>query len=287
MTILNLEKTTNHLSAWIKDYFNKAGIKYGILYLSGDVESALVALLLKKTGIPLLCYNFITNENVSTRDGIPYENYYLISDFVKNYDLTYQIIDLDNVFESLFIEMKKATFPVITSMETSRASRAWELHSHGNLLSNALHYMADAYKGIVLGTVTRTENKILRNFSKFGVKGTVDINPIADLYKQEVNELFIYLAEQMNKFSTDNDIIKYDQFNDTLVFPADDIEWADRNCSSIIFSDLDPVKTPDFYKYTTHQQKIITKLYVIEKQTRHKINNIPICNIRQIEGLVK
>ena len=64
MAILNLAGTANHISNWIKDYATKAGIKTLVVGLSGGVDSALVALLCKKTNLPLVCVNMPDRKSV-------------------------------------------------------------------------------------------------------------------------------------------------------------------------------------------------------------------------------
>ena len=53
--IVQLEKTADHISDWIKEYADNAGIKSLIVGLSGGIDSALVALLCKQTLIPTIC----------------------------------------------------------------------------------------------------------------------------------------------------------------------------------------------------------------------------------------
>ena len=324
MSIVNHEKTVNHISNWIKGYAAKAGVKALILGLSGGVDSALVALLCKKTGLPLICVNMPCHSSSNA--------YNRARAFADEYGLHIHKVDLSAAHEVVYAQAKVANFPFEGNNENPIAVGGLR----SCLRAPTLSYFANAYRGIIVGTGNRSEDNITRYFQKYG-DGCVDISPIADLFKSEVYELFAYLSQEMRSDKglrlADSSVMSR-EVNVTFmpvgalaIFEAkptadlwgpdsgqedekelgisyDEIEWADRedmrtqgdigraynpiSSPGIIFSDKDPTKRPDFYRYTSRQQTVLAKLHQMEKISRHKMNpNLPVCQVRSVLGLVK
>lgn len=314
MAIENAEKTAVHISNWILDYAKKAGIKTLVLGLSGGVDSALVALLCKRTGMPLVCVNMPCHSSSSAFDRA--------KAFADEYSLNLIKVDLSAAHDVVYSQAKNTNLPFEGNLNNPVAVGGLR----SCLRAPTLSFFANAYRGLIVGTGNRSEDNITRYFQKYG-DGCVDISPIADLFKSEVRELFMYLA-------TDGDKVKYpsgwvlpawtgaaraiydakptadlwgpdsgQEDEKELGISYDDVEWADRenkrteekdslhadeDVAGIIFHDSDPAKSPNFWKYTAHQQKVIAKLHQMEKISRHKINsNLPVCKIRNVGGLVR
>lgn len=317
MAILNAKKTSDHISNWIKDYADKAGIKTLILGLSGGIDSALAALLCKKTGKKVLCINIPCHSSDSA--------YQRANDFAQEYDLELIKIDLSTAHESIYGQAKKQGFATDNKIAVGGLRSC--------LRAPTLSYFANATRGLIVGTGNRSEDNITRYFQKYG-DGCVDISPISDLFKTEVRELFAYLASILsqtpsipNQYEINGQIYALpkaaieilearptadlwgpdagQEDEKELGITYDEIEWADRedmrtqkigtrfvdgtyNYVGIIFSPEDPTRHPEFYRYTGRQQYIIAKLHQLEKISRHKFNaSLPCCKIRDIEGLVK
>lgn len=326
MAILSCKKTADHISNWIKNYATKAGIQALVLGLSGGIDSALVALLCKRTGMPLVCVNMPCHSSSSA---------YLRSEkFASEFGLSLVKIDLspahDAIYGQALIQGVSKQLGIKAAMDSNLAVGGLR----SCLRAPTLSYFANATRGLIVGTGNRSEDNITRYFQKYG-DGCVDISPISDLFKNEVYELFAYLSATMD--STDSTEHKEVTSNGNkyilgpgalAIFAAkptadlwgpdagqedekelgityDEIEWADRedmrtayclegiaghdqDVPGIIFNDEDPAKHPEFYRYTGRQQQVIAKLHQLEKISRHKINaNLPSCKVRDIEGLVK
>ncbi len=289
MTLVNPQKTANFISNWIKEYFTKHGRKTAILNFSGNINSLLTALLIKKTGIPLLCLN-ISYQN-------PDLSYY--QNLINNFDLPLIKIDLTSIYENFY--EKIINKPVGLFKE--------ELYNM--LCAPVLASYAKINHGLIIGTSNRSESKLLRNYQKIG-NGCVDIAPIADLFRNEAEDLLAFLLlEEYNNLELKttlkveaekiNHVHLNDHLDDYLDEHLDDylddyLEWADRENmrtsingrQGIIEDESDPVKHPAWLGYTGHQRQLIAKLHAIEKATRHKFNPaLPICQVRKIEGLVR
>jgi NAD+ synthase len=332
MSILDYKKTANHITNWIKDYATKAGVKTLILGLSGGIDSALVALLCKRTGLPLLCVNMPCHSSNSA--------YERANKFASEFGLNLIKIDLSQAHESIYNQATENNFGLSPDFPDGSLRTPLAVGGLRSCLrAPTLSYYANATKGLIVGTGNRSEDNITRYFQKYG-DGCVDVSPISDLFKNEVYELFAYLASTMHwkKYSIDISQETRDQIIDAMpqgaieIYNAkptadlwgpdagqedekelgityDEIEWADRedmrtklvghyikndndetkyNYTGIIFSNDDPAKHPEFYRYTNRQKEVICKLHQLEKISRHKINtNLPCCKIRNVDGLVK
>lgn len=279
--IIDLSKTEQYIIDWIKNYASAAGIKTLIVGLSGGVDSALVALLCTKTSIPTVCVAMPCHSSTSSLNRA--------KEFTSAYDLKLLTVDLAAVNNNIIEQLKSDIKENLTAVGGLRSC----------LRAPTLSYIALSMKGLIIGTGNRSEDKLIRYFQKFG-DGCVDICPISDLFKSEVYELFAHMT-QLNSPAAVNiynatptadlwgpDIIHEDELEIGLKY--DEIEWGDRqNTNNNIITDMtDPVRNPAWHSYTSRQRQIICKMHALEKASRHKYNpNLPICQLRSINGYVK
>lgn len=324
MAIVNLEKTANHISNWIKNYADNAGIQTLVLGLSGGIDSALVALLCKRTGKPVVCVNMPCHSSSSA--------FLRAEKFAKEYGLYLVKIDLSPAHNAIYGQALTQGLDPSLGIKANMESNLAVGGLRSCLRAPTLSYFANATKGLIVGTGNRSEDNITRYFQKYG-DGCVDISPISDLFKGEVRELFAYLASQSTMLSARH---LYEIGGQTYQLPTaaweilearptadlwgpdagqedekelgityDEVEWADRedmrtayvmegiaghdqDVPGIIFNDADPAKHPEFFRYTGRQQQVIAKLHQLEKISRHKFNaSLPCCKVRNVEGLVK
>lgn len=299
MSILDLRKTARHISNWIYDYVNNAGVNTLVLGLSGGIDSALVALLCKQTRNPLVCVNMPCRSSNSAFERAAM--------FAKDYDINLLKVDLTKAHELISMQVSEQ----VNQFNSLSVLELFKLNNNGVtgglsscLRAPTLSFLAHATNGLIVGTGNRSEDNLVRFYQKFG-DGCVDISPISDLFKSEVRELFKFLAEDQNNgvMSLGAQAI-YDAVPSADLFGPDgghedekelgmtydEIEWADRlNVNTgIIFNDLDPTKHDAWVGLTAQQQKVIAKVWHMEKISRHKVNsNLPMCNVRNMEGLVK
>lgn len=288
-------KTAMYIEAWIKDYVAKAKVSTLVLGLSGGIDSALCALLIKRTGIPLVCVNMPCHSSSSA--------YERAKAFANEQCIQLLKVDLS------------AAHAVIADQLTTQATFDWRSKgSAGGLRSclraPTLSYVAHATNGLIVGTGNRSEDRITRYFQKFG-DGCVDFSPIADLWKSEVYALFKFLAEEDTGVMGPASEAIYDakpsadlwgadsgqEDEKELGITYDEIEWADRedvdsqwvmegiaghnqDVPGIIFLDSPPEKHDRWMSYTPREKDVITTLHRMEKASRHKYNpNMPVCNV--------
>lgn len=307
--IKDLERTEKHIVNWIKEYAENAGIQALVVGLSGGIDSALTALLCKKTGIPTVCVALPCHSS-----GFSLER---AKKFAVEQNLKLATIHLDHSYDSVMAQVE--------ALEVSRKTGIDEMgligkHATGGfrscLRAPVLSYFALASRGLVVGTGNRSEDNLIRYFQKFG-DGCVDISPIADLFKSEIYELFAHMTGLTNTVR-DNGVCfaegpqaSADIYvatptadlwgegggqtdEEELGITYDEVEWADRqneitklqHQKPIVTDQGDPAKHPAWLGYTGRQREVIAKVHQMEKISRHKHNPaLPVCPIRD-RGLV-
>lgn len=299
----NHKLVADHITNWIRDYAKKARVSTLVLGLSGGIDSALVALLCKRTGLPLVCVNMPCHSSSSA------------------YDRAKAFAD-ENQLQLLKVDLSDA-HAVIAGQLTGQADFDWQSKgSAGGLRSclraPTLSYVAHATNGLIVGTGNRSEDRITRYFQKFG-DGCVDFSPIADLWKSEVNELFAYLAAEAHggKIGPGSQAIldakptadlwgadSGQEDEKELGISYDEIEWADKEdvatqytlegiaghdqeVPGIIFIHTPPHEHPRWLSYTPREKDVISTLHRMEKASRHKANpNMPICIVHNGTDLI-
>lgn len=271
--------TADYICKWIKSYAVGAKASKLVLGLSGGIDSALCAQLIKRAGFPVVCVNMPCHSSSSA--------YNRAKAFADELSLEFLKVDLSDAHA------------VIADQLTSQATYDWTSKGAAGGLRSCLRaptlsFVAHATNGIIVGTGNRSEDRITRYFQKFG-DGCVDFCPIADLWKSEVYALFKFLAEEnvgtmgpaaqaIYDAKPSADLWGADSGQEDekeLGISYDEIEWADREDvkTSIIFRNEKPENlTLTWNTYTDRQKEVITKLHHMEKISRHKLNpNLPVC----------
>lgn len=278
--IKNLEGTADHISGWIKQKAREAHAKALVVGISGGVDSALVAALCKRTGLPTVgvmmpCHS---SHDSSSR----------AKEVIQKFGLTSHEVKLDGAFEVISSQVGVKLDP------KSVAGKA----AHGALRSclraPTLDYVGKIYSGLIVGTGNKSEDSSLRYYQKRG-DGCVDISPIAQLYKSEVNELSKYLgipASILNAVPSADlwgpDAGQTDESQ--LGMTYQEVEWGIRaaenhgGCYKEHFQ-----KAKSSLPNLTHRQlKILEIIGEMELASRHKENPaLPVCDVRSKPGLVE
>lgn len=161
----------DQLVAWLRIQAGLAGAKGAVVGLSGGIDSAVVALLLKRAfgkdmlGVIMPCHSL-------GEDG---EHARLLAD---RHGLPVTEVDLGPVYDGLVVAME-GLGPL-----TSRAARS---NIKPRLRMSVLYSLAQERRFLVCGTSNRVEWN-LGYFTKHGDSGA-DILPLADLLKGEVRGL--------------------------------------------------------------------------------------------------
>lgn len=159
---------------WLRDNITRAGARGGIVGLSGGIDSALVALLLKKAfGTDMLTvYLPIHSIDQDREDAL------LMAD---TFDLPFREVNLSPLFDSFR--------SVLGGDEISPIAAA---NIKPRLRMTALYALAQSENLLVCGTGNRAEI-YLGYFTKYG-DGGADLLPLGDLLKSEVRSVSRFLG---------------------------------------------------------------------------------------------
>ena len=234
---MNSLKKIVYISDWIKDYatslsFQPVSLVIGV---SGGIDSAVTSALCAKTGFKTIAVSMPIKQNLNQHD-LSLKHL----DWLKNNfdNVETKIIELDKVFE---------TFE--NTMQDFNSSLAFA-NSRSRLRMVTLYQIAQANRGIVVGTGNKVEDFGVGFYTKYG-DGGVDISPIADCKKTDVwniGKSLGIIEEIIEAAPTDG--LWDDSRNDEsqLGLSYEQLEDAMENPSSKHFKKYQEIRGPNLHK---------------------------------------
>ena len=234
---MNSLKKIDYISDWIKDYatslsFQPVSLVIGV---SGGIDSAVTSALCAKTGFKTIAVSMPIKQNINQHD-LSLKHL----DWLKNNfdNVETKIIELDKVFE---------TFE--NTMQDFNNSLAFA-NSRSRLRMVTLYQIAQANRGIVVGTGNKVEDFGVGFYTKYG-DGGVDISPIADCKKTDVWNIGKSLGvidEIIEAAPTDG--LWDDSRNDEsqLGLSYEEIEDAMENSNSKHIKKYQKIREPNLHK---------------------------------------
>ena len=234
---MNSLKKIDYISDWIKDYatslsFQPVSLVIGV---SGGIDSAVTSALCAKTGFKTIAVSMPIKQNINQHD-LSLKHL----DWLKNNfdNVETKIIELDKVFESFE-----------NTMQDFNNSLAFA-NSRSRLRMVTLYQIAQANRGIVVGTGNKVEDFGVGFYTKYG-DGGVDISPIADCKKTDVWNIGKSLGvidEIIEAAPTDG--LWDDSRNDEsqLGLSYEEIEDAMENSNSKHIKKYQQIREPNLHK---------------------------------------
>ena len=234
---MNSIKKIDYISDWIKDYatslsFQPVSLVIGV---SGGIDSAVTSALCAKTGFKTIAVSMPIKQNINQHD-LSLKHL----DWLKNNfdNVEKKIIELDKVFESFENTMKDFNNSLAFANSRSR------------LRMVTLYQIAQANRGIVVGTGNKVEDFGVGFYTKYG-DGGVDISPIADCKKTDVwniGKSLGIIGEIIEAAPTDG--LWDDSRNDEsqLGLSYEQLEDAMENPSSKHFKKYQEIRGPNLHK---------------------------------------
>jgi NAD+ synthase len=173
-----MEELARKLTSWIREQVKAADVEGVVVGMSGGLDSSVVAVLCKRAlpqntlGVLLPCYS----------SEIDLSHAHLVA---QKFDIATTTVTLDPIFDAV----KKALPSEGFDAETERLAEA-NLKPRLRMLT--LYYLANRLCYLVAGGGNRSELEI-GYFTKYG-DGGVDILPLGNLLKSQVQELARYLG---------------------------------------------------------------------------------------------
>jgi len=234
---MNSNKKINYISNWIKEYatslsFQPVSLVIGV---SGGIDSAVTSTLCAKTGFKTIAISMPIKQNLNQHDlSLKHLDW-----LKKNFDnVETKIIELDNVFASFENTMKDFNNSLAFANSRSR------------LRMVTLYQIAQANKGIVVGTGNKVEDFGVGFYTKYG-DGGVDISPIADCKKTDVWNIgkSLGVIDEIIK-AAPTDGLWDDSRNDEsqLGLSYEEIEDAMENSNSKYFKKYQEIREPNLHK---------------------------------------
>ena len=257
------DKIADHITKWLIDYANSAGIKAFVVGVSGGIDSAVTAALCSRTTLP----TFIVEMPIRQSKSELTRSRELCNQLTSTHNNVHKVtIELDDVFESL-----KTALPQLES----NSSELTLANARARLRMTTLYAIASENCAIVVGTGNKIEDFGVGFFTKYG-DGGVDISPIADLVKTEVSLIGAFLKVPLSiQNAAPTDGLWGDERNDEDQIGASypELELAMRQTAEFKNS----VGTPA--SLTGREAEVFRIYSKLNKANQHKMQPIPVCII--------
>jgi NAD+ synthase len=252
---LDHSQIADHITAWLRNYCDKAGLSGFIVGISGGIDSALTSTLCARTGKKTILLNMPIRQTTAEFERAVNH----IKDLTKKYPNVEGLeVDLTEVFE-----LVERTYPsdVVNNSLAMANTRA-------RLRMTTLYALGQTHSCLVAGTGNKIEDFGVGFFTKYG-DGGVDLSPIADLTKSEVKALASHLGvidEILDAKPTDGLWNDGRSDEDQLGATYPELEWA-MNFSGD--------------ESTLHdREKAVLAIYNrLNTINKHKMEPIPVCII--------
>tara|TARA_B100000700_G_C15026534_1_gene848446 strand:- start:450 stop:1220 length:771 start_codon:yes stop_codon:yes gene_type:complete len=250
---MNLLQIKNFIVAWINDYVENNHVDALIVGVSGGIDSALTSTLCAMTNVKTIAVSIPINQRKNELDNANQHINWLLKKYPNT---TSEIIDLSKVFEQY-----KKTIPPQYKSDLGFAN------SKARIRMTTLYQIASNKNGLVVGTGNKIEDFGIGFFTKYG-DGGVDISPIADLTKSEVQNLAAFCGVK----------------RDIIQAPPTDGLWEDgRNDEEQIGATYKELEwAMDFnqkIKLTTREKKVLDIYRKLNEKNQHKMHAVPVCKI--------
>ncbi|MFD2566556.1 NAD(+) synthase [Pseudotenacibaculum haliotis] len=257
---MQVEKVTDHIVNWLKEYAQKAGVKGFVIGVSGGIDSAVTSTLCAKTGLPTLCLEMPIHQAESQVSRALNHIQWLQDNFENT---SMNRVDLTPVFDSFV-----ASLPSVDNEEDRFLTLA---NARARLRMTTLYYFAGLDGLLVAGTGNKVEDFGVGFYTKYG-DGGVDLSPIADLMKSEVYEIARYLGvnQDIQKAAPTDGLWGDDRTDeDQLGASYDELEWAmNMQEQGKVSSDF------------SGREKVVFDKYIqLNRANQHKMVPIPVCEI--------
>ena len=257
---MNVEKVTDHIVKWLKDYATNAGIKGYVVGVSGGIDSAVTSTLCAMTGLEVLCVEMPIHQHMDHVTRAQEHIEQLKNRFSNVSDVR---SDLTPVFDTFINQMpgiEDSALVDLTRGNTRARLRMTTLYYHGGV--NGL---------LVAGTGNKVEDFGVGFYTKYG-DGGVDVSPIADLLKSEVYAVgkHVNVPESIMKAAPSDGLYGAERTDEDQIGASyDELEWAMKQIK-------EGKTTADF---TGREQEVLQIYLDFNRRNQHKMNPIPVCVI--------
>jgi len=255
--MLNTTKTIAHITDWLKNYCDSAGMAGFVVGVSGGVDSAVTSTLCARTELKVISINLPIYQNKKQVNLSIQHIDWLQATYDQVSSLT---VELSDVLQALEGALPKNIQDDLTMANTRSRLRMLTLFAFAN-----------HHRLLVAGTGNKVEDFGVGFFTKYG-DGGVDLSPFADLMKSEVYTLAkalgiskeIIQAPPTDGLWTDN---RTDETQIGATYA--ELEWAMQ-------FEKNPMDEPSL---PARKRKVLAIYRKLNQINRHKMTPIPVCKI--------
>jgi NAD+ synthase len=260
---MEVEKVTDHIVKWLKDYAIKAGAKGYVLGISGGIDSAVTSTLCAMTGLEVLCVEMPIHQHPDHVARAQEHILQLKNRFDHVNDVQSDLTQVFDVFKDHMPKVENIALEAITLGNTRARLRMTTLYYHGG-----------AHGLLVAGTGNKVEDFGVGFYTKYG-DGGVDVSPIADLLKSEVYAVGKHL-------NVPQSILK--------AAPSDGLYEAEKTDEDQIGATYDELEKAMYHAdinaplvNLNDREKEVLEIYrAYHTRNLHKMDPIPVCIIPQV-----
>ena len=242
-----MDKRIERIVDWIEGYAENAGKETLVVGVSGGVDSALTSTLCCMTGLDVYAVTMPVRSGRKDHKNAVQHLSWLSDRFPARVHPV--VIPLERSFKGM--------------EEVLHAEDFWYRHASANTKSRlrmtCLYHIAACMDGLVVGTGNKVEDFGVGFFTKWG-DGGVDLSPIGDLFKSEVQDLALVLG-------IDEEIV--------LQAPTDGL-WEDGRTDEdqlqMSYEDLEKCMRGEYVG-----EEKMARYEALRKANRHKMEPIPVC----------
>ena len=257
---MKVDKVTDHIVKWLKEYANKAGVKGYVVGVSGGIDSAVTSTLCAMTGLEVLCVEMPIHQHHDHVTRAQEHIKQLKHSFNNVSDVRSDLTPVFDTFKENMPKIENNAQVELTLGNTRARLRMTTLYYHGGV--NGL---------LVAGTGNKVEDFGVGFYTKYG-DGGVDVSPIADLLKSEVYKIGSHVNVPTSIMNA---------------APSDGLYGAERTDEQQIGASYDELEQAMYHVENnvsaddlSTREKEVLKIYLsFNKRNQHKMNPIPVCVI--------
>ena len=257
---MQVEKVTEHIVGWLKEYATNARMEGFVVGVSGGIDSGVTSTLCALTGFPVLCVEMPIHQ---AQSQVTRAREHIAQLEARFTNVSSTEVDLTEVFETF--KTKTPEVQDTTNLDLSLAN------TRARLRMTTLYYFAGLKRYLVCGTGNKVEDFGVGFYTKYG-DGGVDLSPIADLLKSEVYAVggHIGVPESIMKAAPTDGLFGDSRTDEDQIGASyDELEWA------MSMQDLGKLDS-DF----SGRELEVFKLYSrLNRANQHKMTPIPVCEI--------
>jgi len=254
------------ITRWIRSYATKHKIETLVIGISGGIDSSVVSALCARTRLRTIVVQMPIRQAKKLDKRSSLQAGWLMERYPN---VTHISMDLTRIFNAF--DTKLSPFCADDNGDYTDTSELAFANSRARLRMMTLYQIAQAHRGLVVGTGNRVEDFGVGFFTKYG-DGGVDISPIGDCMKTQVWAMAAELGIPQ----------------EIIDAPPTDGLWADGRTDEsqlgMTYPELELAMDMDddsvwLEKPTSAQARNLKRYREIRARNLHKMTPIPVCSL--------